>query len=561
MSVPALVIWLVTIGVALKVAFDHAPALHEQSQAVLSPGNLPLLYAALVFIKLLHEFGHAFACRRFGGEVHQMGVAFMYFSPVPYVDATSSWAFQSKWERIFVSSAGMIVELFVAALATFVWANTGDGVVHSLAYNMMFIASVTTLLFNANPLMRYDGYYILGDLLEMPNLQQRSMQMLRHLAETRLFGVRNSEPPTSKSGEATFLAFFGFAGWIYRLLLGISIALFISEHYLLFGVVLALICLYTMTAKPLIGLVGYLAKSPRLTRTRQRAVAVTVGVAAVLLLVLGWWPAPNRFRAPGVLRAEEFSELFTSTPGLLEEILAQPGSDVAVGQPLLRLVNQELELERAATRASLAQVIAQEERALDRAAAELGAIRSRREHVEKRLRRIEEQRRTLVLNAPHAGTWVSPRLEDHVGQWFPRGQLVGQVVQAAEFRFTAVISQEEAANLFSGRALQSQVRISGQAATDLPVRAVRVIPAQQQLLPSRALGWLGGGDVAVSQADPEGLRTAEPFFELRATVQAVGDVRLLHGRSGKIRLELQREPLLTQWYRKTRQLLQRRYQI
>jgi len=152
------------------VAIDHAPGLKEQGQSVLAPDNLVLLYVGLILAKAVHEFGHAMACRRFGGEVHVMGIMFMVFTPMPYVDVTSAWAFRSRWQRILVGGAGMLTELFLAALATFIWANTGAGTLHSLTYNMMFVASVSTVLFNANPLMRFDGYYILADLLDIPNL-------------------------------------------------------------------------------------------------------------------------------------------------------------------------------------------------------------------------------------------------------------------------------------------------------------------------------------------------------------------------------------------------------
>src|SRR5205085_6418982 len=154
-------VWLIVIGAAGKVALDNAQALKEQSQGILDPGNLFLLYVGMVLTKTVHEFGHAFACRRFGGEVHTMGIMFMIFTPMPYVDATSSWSFRSRWHRVVVGCAGMIHELFLAAIATFVWANTGQGALHSLAYNMMFISSVSTLVFNINPLMRFDGYYIM----------------------------------------------------------------------------------------------------------------------------------------------------------------------------------------------------------------------------------------------------------------------------------------------------------------------------------------------------------------------------------------------------------------
>ncbi len=145
-------------------------------------GNLVLLYLGLIFIKTVHEFGHAIFCRKYGGEVHVMGVMLMIFTPMPYVDATSSWSFRERYKRVLVGAAGMIVELFVAALATFVWAKTAPGTLHSLAYNMMFVASVSTLIFNINPLLRFDGYYILSDLIEIPNLNQRATGQLTHLS-------------------------------------------------------------------------------------------------------------------------------------------------------------------------------------------------------------------------------------------------------------------------------------------------------------------------------------------------------------------------------------------
>src|SRR6185436_12555238 len=193
--------WLAVVGTALKVAFDNWDALRSQSQGVLAPGNLPLLYVGLVLIKALHEFGHAYFTRKFGGEVHVMGILLMIFTPVPYMDASASWAFRSKYQRLLVGGAGMIVEVFFAAIAMFVWANTGQGTVHSLAYNIMFVASVSTVLFNANPLLRFDGYYMFSDLLEIPNLSQRAMQHLRHIGERWLFGLKKSETPARTSWE------------------------------------------------------------------------------------------------------------------------------------------------------------------------------------------------------------------------------------------------------------------------------------------------------------------------------------------------------------------------
>jgi putative peptide zinc metalloprotease protein len=171
-GVSGFLVWLAVVLAALKVVVDHAGVLFGQAQGVLAAANLPWLYVGLVLVKLVHEFGHAIVCRRYGGEVHTMGVMFLLFTPVPYMDATSSWSFRSRWHRALVGASGMIAELFVAALATFVWAQTAPGAVNSIAYNIMFVASVSTVLFNANPLLRFDGYYILSDLLDIPNLHQ-----------------------------------------------------------------------------------------------------------------------------------------------------------------------------------------------------------------------------------------------------------------------------------------------------------------------------------------------------------------------------------------------------
>jgi putative peptide zinc metalloprotease protein len=561
MSPLGALIWFGVVGAAGKVAVDHFDALRELSQGILAPGNLVLLYAGLVLIKTAHEFGHAFACRRFDGEVHTIGVMLLIFTPVPYVDATASWAFRSRWQRIFVGAAGMIAELFVAALATFVWAATAPGAVHSVAYNMMFIASVSTVLFNANPLLRYDGYYILCDLLEIPNLQLRSMQMLRHLAERYAFGVKSSTSPARSRSENFWLAVCGIASWVYRLALSGAIILFVADKFLLLGVLMAAVCAVSWIVAPLGKFIAYLGASPRLERTRPRAIVVSAGGLAALLSVLWFWPAPNRFRAPGVLQAEEHSDIFTAAPGVVKEIVARSGTDVVKGQALVRMENRDLELEIAEALAEREQASAERERALDRSAAELQSLSGRLDAVEKRLRKLQQEKDALLLTAPHDGTWVSPRIDDALGQWLPRGDRLGQIVNAREFRFTAAISQADAANLFSGILRHSEVRLTGQANRVLAVRRLLILPAQQETLPSAALGWAGGGEIAVSTKDATGARAAEPFFEVRATLQPNADVMLLHGRSGKIRFTLQPEPLLQQWYRKLRQLLQRRYQI
>lgn len=554
-------IWLIVVGLGIKVAIEHLPELKDQTQGVLAPDNLLLLYLGTVLVKTLHEFGHAFFCRRYGGEVHVMGVMFMIFTPMPYVDATSSWGFRSRLHRMLVGAGGMIFELFVAALASFVWLKTGTGIVHSLAYNMMLVASVSTLVFNLNPLMRFDGYYILSDLLEIPNLNQRATQLLRFWAERYLLGVKKAESPAHSPREAVWLAVFGLTSSVYRIIVFGGILLFIADRFLLLGILMSLACAIAWVATPTIGLIRYLASSPRLERCRPRAVAVVSGAVLCLALILQFVPFPSHFRAPGVLRSPEESEVHNDAAGWLEEIRIPPGATVAQGDALLRLSNPELELNLRAARASRVEVESEYRRAMQLQTADLRPLASRLETVTHLIERLERDQAALVVRARRSGTWIAPHVREFQRRWLTRGSELGFILDPALYQFVATVAQEDADRLFSRPLTQAEVRLRGEAGRVVGVSAMKVIPAEHRNLPSAALGWAGGGQVAVSGEDPEGRRASEPFFEVRADLLPKAPASLLEGRSGEIRFELPAEPLLPRWVRRLRQLLQKRYQL
>jgi putative peptide zinc metalloprotease protein len=184
------IVWLIVVMAAVVAIVPRWEDVAKAARNSIAPGNWLWLWAVFVGIKFIHECGHAFACRRFGGEVHEMGIMFLVFIPTPYVDASTAWAFPSRWARMFVGAAGMIVELFVASILAFVWLNTNPNeLINQLAYNAMLIASVSTIVFNANPLLRYDGYYMLSDFLEIPNLQRKSTEYILGLVKRHDFRV------------------------------------------------------------------------------------------------------------------------------------------------------------------------------------------------------------------------------------------------------------------------------------------------------------------------------------------------------------------------------------
>lgn len=555
------VVWLVTMVAALKVVIDHFPALREQSQSILAPGNLALLYTGMVLIKTCHELGHAYFCRKFGGEVHVLGIMLMIFTPIPYMDATSSWGFRSRWRRVLVGAAGMIVELFIAAIAAFVWVNTGQGVVHSLAYNMMFVASVSTLVFNLNPLLRFDGYYILSDLLDIPNLHQKAVQQLKHWVERYGFGVRQSESPSVSRTEAGLLGTFGVASGVYRIFVFGSILLLVADRYLLLGLLMAAVCFISWVSVPIGKLLVYLAGSPRLSRNRTRAVTVCAGTLAILFLVLNTVPVPSHFRAPGVIQAGEWSVVLNESPGNVDALVAEPGHPVVAGQPLVRLINHELDLELQATRAKLQEAEARLRQALQEATPDLKPLRLLADSVTARVRRLEADQASLTVRARHDGIWVAPKVQEAIGRWTARGTDLGMVVNPASFEFLAPVAQADGDTVFGRRLLGAEVRLFGRSGEGIAIPQWSVIPAERERLPSPALGWAAGGEVPVVASDPQGQTTREPFFEVRAQVDPGASAAVLHGRSGKIRFDLDPEPLLPRWIRRVRQLLQKRYQL
>ena len=555
------VIWLLTVGAALKLVLDYFPSLKDESQAILAPGNLGWLYLGLVILKVLHEFGHAFFCRKFGGEVHVMGVMLMIFTPIPYVDATSSWGFSSRWHRALVGLAGMMVEVFVAALATFVWANTGAGLVHNLAYNMMFIASVSTVLFNLNPLLRFDGYYILCDLLNYPNLHQHSAAQLKHSVKRHAYGVVQSQSPVDAKKEKALLGTFGILSHIYRIIVFTGILLFVADRFLLLGLIMVAICLVSWIVVPLGKWGYYLLADPELDRVRMRAISVSLGFLALLLGFLQLIPLPHRFRASGVVEAVDWTELVTQTDGQVIEVMAEPGSTVAKGAPLLRMANPELVLELQRTQARLEEVQLRLLQAMNEDEADVKPLVFQKESAQENLELLERRRQALVVHAPMDGIWVAPDVEQLVGRWLIRGGSIGRIIDPSDFEFISPVLQDDADRLFTDQILRTEVRLHGVAEEAIQVTSMSMIPLEKRQLPSAALGWSGGGDIPVAPEDERGSSAVEPFFEVRSRLGEVSQAQLLHGRSGKIRFEMKPEPLLPRWNRKLRQLLQRRYQL
>ena len=551
--------WLLVVGAAALAAAAHWPELtRDFSDRVLAPQNLLLMWLTFPVLKLLHEFGHACATRAWGGEVHEMGVMFIVLMPIPYVDATAASAFRETRRRVVVGAAGMIVELFVASIALFLWLEVQPGIVKAVLYNVMLIAGISTVLFNGNPLLRYDGYYILSDLIQIPNLRNRANQYLGYLVETRLFGLQLPETEAGR-GERRWFVFFAIASFLYRTFIMLAIAMFIASEYMFLGVLLALWAGVTAFVLPVARGLGYLAGHARLRRHRVRAIATSAGVlgaAALLLLAL---PLPHWIRAEGVIWVPEGAQVRAGADGFVKAIATEEGSLVVRGRPLLVAENFEL--------ASKIRVLEAQLRMLEtRAHAELQNDRVRweitREESKATRNELEHTRqlhRELTIVSPTSGSFVlSVAAQDLPERYLRKGQEIGYVVPAAAVTARVLVSQDDI-DLVRTDTREVRVKLAGRMYETFAASVRREVPAASNSVGNLALSSVGGGGAPLDPQDTKNPKTLQTWFAFELELPATRAFVL--GEHVYARFELPPEPLAWRIYRSVRQLFLRRFAI
>ena len=556
----AVLLWLaVVVPAAIGVATHWSELSENALDRLFTPTQMLTLWILFPVIKLFHELGHGYAARMQGGEVHDMGVMFLVFNPVPYVDASCSWSFPSKWRRALVGAAGMLVELFLAALAFDVWVSAEPGPVRAVAYNVLLIAGTTTLIFNANPLLRFDGYYIASDLLEIPNLRSRSTAFALHLWKRLALGVRESEAPRTAPGEAPWLLVYAVAALVYRALIVVAILLFVLEWNLALGLVLAAVAVGGGVGRTLYRGGKYLLTSPQLRYTRSRALGVSGAIAVGAALLLLAVPVPLRTRAEGVVWIPEGALVRAGTDGFVERVVATPGSQVHAGEVLFETSDPELEAELAAARSRVEEVEVryEEARVEDRARAQVAAevLDYERQH----LARLVERSRRLVVSAGTDGEFVVPRHRDLPGRHVRQGELLGYVLSHDTLAVRAVVSQQEV-DLVRQHTRSVAVRLAERLGEVYPARIRRTVPAANERLPSPALGSVGGGQVPVDPRESGGDRAVKSLFEVELEV-AAGSLPVNGGGRVYVRFDHGYEPLAWQWTRRLRQVFLSRLHV
>ncbi len=554
-------LWLVVVGAAVSVAGTHWKDLtRDVVDRVLAPQSLVVLWLAFPIVKTLHELGHAFTVKAFGGEVHDMGIMLLVLTPVPYVDASSASAFRSKWQRAVVGAAGMLVELVLAAVALMVWISVQPGVVRTFAYNVIFIAGVSTVVFNANPLLRFDGYYILADLLEIPNLRSRANAYLGYLTERYLFGRDDALAAPATPGERVWFVLFAVASFAYRLIVAVGIVLFIAGKFFFVGVLLAVASAVTWVIAPVLKGVGFLITSPRLRRVRGRAVAVTAGFVALVVVLVGFVPVPFRSRAEGVVWIPDEAFVRAGTEGFIDKIVGRPGARVRRGDVLIECVDPALEARGQMLAGRVRELEARyaQQRVADLVKSLITA--EELQYARQDLARTRERLDGLVIRSRADGTFVLPLADDLPGRFVKQGEVLAHIVELSSVTVRAVVPQAHI-DLVRHQTFGTDVRLTERLSEVVRVSVRREVPGATERLPSSALGAGGGGQIAVDPTDNQGVKAFERHFQIDLELPSLPTPVVNVGGRVYVRFDHGWTPLAVQWYRQVRQLLLHRFNV
>jgi len=397
----------------LAIQFDHFHSRLPEFQQFFGWPNLIYMWVTLGVSKVIHEFGHGLSCKHYGGECHEMGVMLLVFSPCLYCDVSDSWMLRSKWQRIIIAGAGMYIEVILSAIAIFVWWNTDTGLLHHLSLNVFFVTTITTVIFNANPLMRFDGYYMMSDLLEIPNLRPKADKLLREQFAWHCLGIEPRPDPFMPETGKFWFFLFAIAAWLYRwvILFGITIFLYtVLKPYGLqsLGIVLALVSmgsiffnmgnnLYKVVSAPRIEPLSYIKITISLV--------VFFGLTAGLLSL----PIPWHLESSFLIEPRGIQHVYNQAPGALLQFHVQPGDVVQKNQVVAVLENRELEDERRQLEIDIQ--VQDEEVELQQAVDDLKQLslaREKRSSLQNQLRDVELRLASLSVRAPCNGTVVAP---------------------------------------------------------------------------------------------------------------------------------------------------------
>lgn len=530
------------------------------------------LLGVWVVLKLVHELGHGLFCRKQGGEVPQAGIVLLLFTPLAFVNVTSSWRLPNRWQRIGVALAGMYLELWVALSAALIWLVTREpGLVQDLAYNVMLMASINTILFNANPLMRFDGYYVLSDWLGIANLYTKGVGLVSVWLQSLLLGIPRNDTALAIQNprEYRIALIYGVLASVWKYLVCIGLIIAASCLFSGLGVLLALVAGYAWFVAPLVKLVKSLFQN-RATQPlnpRYLALSATTVVAAIVLLFWVLQSPPSK-SAPAIVGFVDESIVRASADGFFEEMPIVEGQWVNEGQLLTRLKNPELEIEAAAIRAQIQEQDLRAKQAhYGSKIAEYQSALETKLGLEKQLVEVTDQLDSLEIFAPRSGLIVARKLPEKLGTYVKKGDEILSIADPLHLKLIVAIPQQDISSFTTPDVEPLRAKFPGNPVLDCPVLMVN--PKATSTPHHRALCADVGGPLPVrsnaerstppENAEPtSNVELLEPHFYVEVTVPHQAQGRLWAGQTGWAVFSAQRQSLGSYLWHQSQQWLQQK---
>ncbi len=527
--------WAVLMFLASWKCLGRFSELFEQSASMLDISNLPVIWIALVVLKVIHEFGHAYACKRFGGVVPEMGAAFIVLTPCAYVDAGASWKFPSRWQRVAVSLAGMYLESMVAAIFALVWASTSPGLLHDMALNVVVLAGVVTVLFNINPLMRFDGYFVLSDILGVINLRKRSDDLLKYAARRVALGL--PRPATNYTfGERMVYWLYAPCSFLYKISLAIGITTMMVITWSGAGLLFGLLFGWILIVAPIKRTITYLLRSEEALTVKARARWVAAGVFAALPLCVVYVPISFSVVAPGVLEPEERQSIRAPVSGVVITDVGRHGRRIGAGTELCQLQNSELDMRQLVIDGKLsaerARLAAEEVRDLTLASIH----RARLSYLQARQAEVTKQVESMQVLAKTGGTLVSSEPRGWLGSFVSKGQELYQVHSGGNL-VRVILTDDDV--------LRAKLEVGSTAEirwTSDPTHATRGIVREIRRSASRKnipleITMLGGGEVYANRVEGESdIQADRPYLHVFIEPAETPPVAVRTGLTAKVRM-------------------------
>ncbi|QDU72945.1 efflux RND transporter periplasmic adaptor subunit [Mucisphaera calidilacus] len=563
MTRPMMIFAVLWMTLSAAVALANLQGVSQLAFPVLSWTNALLFTAVFLTIKVIHEIGHGIAAHHHGLEVHETGVMLMVFLPLFYVDTSDAWTLPDKRDRLWITAGGVFIEMLFASVAVWVWIATEPGWVNQLAFNTMLSASVTSILFNANPLLRYDGYYFLMDWVEVPNLQTKAIKYLGQRFDLWALRVEPTEPePDEAERMPRFFMGYALAAGAYRTMVLISITL-IAWHLLdgvglqAVGALLGMFALTTMILMPLYKGLKHVWSIQTQSGVRLAWSAVVAGLALLIAGTVWFFPVTETVLHPGVVLAERHQPIYARVDGELAEVYVETGSFAEAGEPIVRLSNRRLEDRVAELRVELS--ILEVEAALFRQRGELTdatAAEIKKDQIREQIALGESQIEKLIIRATMAGrVMAGTRLQGMLGVRVSRGQALGMLVSSEAPRVALVVPQDDAALVQPGHT--ARMRLWSMPWEEITGRVAAVERGVMATVPHRALNTAHGGEVDTNPSDPYKGEPSRPSVLAWIELDAADETSRwwVDGMTGRARVEVGRTRFGPQQWRRVRQAL------